>query len=123
MDTFTKRNTHSAFFLKGEKKMIEELKPKFSNQKSFYRKAYIETWKNGQISLSSYYQEVAIIEPLPNGEINKILLCPGWDKTRTTIKHVREFMQQYSFAAMTKDEITKKAKKLRKGFLLIEKEN
>ena len=103
--------------------MIEELQPKFLKQKSFYKKAYIETWKNGQISLSSYHQEVAIIEPLPNGEINKILLCPGWDKTRTTIKHVREFMQQYSFAAMTKDEITKNGKKLHNVFLLIEKEN
>ena len=108
--------------------MIEELKPKFLKQKSFYKKAYVETWIDRDETsmfhhaiLASYGEETAMAK-VKNGYI-KVLLCPNWQKSRTTIKHVREFLQQLGFTRMSKKEIIKQSQvvKRNENYIFFEK--
>lgn len=66
--------------------MIQELKP--TKQKSFYKKAMVEINKN-DIRLYSYETLVIEITKTKIKEHNKEL----W--TKTTKKHIKEFMKQY----------------------------
>ena len=107
--------------------MRAELKPVYTNQKSFYQKAYIETWGawNQNINLYSYgvlVAQIGYLAPEDNSEeIFGILLYPDWDCTQTTIKHIKEFMQQYGFAAMTTKEIRTLAQPYCDDYLFIER--
>ncbi len=67
---------------------LKELKPQFENVKSYYKKAMIEYTTNG-IVLYSYEVKIATIKD------NKYQLhCDDNDLTRTTLRHLKEFLQQ-----------------------------
>ena len=75
-----------------------ELKPIFSNQKSFYNKATIII-EEGAVKLQSYSTIVAEIR---NGKA-KIF---GW-YSATTTRHIKEFLQQNGFTVGTKAQLEK----------------
>lgn len=75
-----------------------ELKPIYSNVKSFYGKARVIK-ENGIIKLMSYNTIVATIE---NGKAH----INGWYSTTTT-RHIKEFLQQMGFKVGTKAQLEK----------------
>ena len=75
----------------------EELKVVYGSVKSYYGKAYTVR-KNSSIKLYSYETLVAEIR---NGQF--IYLWNRWSKT--TARHVNEFLQQNGFAPMSKNEL------------------
>ena len=76
----------------------EELKPQFDNAKSFYRRAYVEKTHTGY-RLTSYDSEVAEISD------GRVFLGCDWDYSRTTLRHVKEFLKQQGYKADSKDQI------------------
>ena len=76
----------------------EELKPQFGNAKSFYRRAYVEKTHTGY-RLTSYDSEVAEISD------GRVLLGCDWDYSRTTLRHVKEFLKQHGYKAENKEQI------------------
>lgn len=89
------------------------LEPQYDSAKSFYGKARIETWGGwGQnANLYSYDTLVAqagyIGSDITGEEYERfgIILWPAWDYSQTTLRHVKEFMQQNGFCRMSKREI------------------
>ena len=79
--------------------MKTELKPKYENVKSFYRKAYIKEEDN-KIILISYTTEVLILED------NKKPIVKN-THSNTTLRHIKEFLKQYGFKAENKRQILK----------------
>lgn len=77
--------------------MITELKPIYSNQKSFYGKAIILEEGNGKL-LKSYETIVASIDE--NGNFHKE--WEGW--SHTAANHINEFRQQNGLEKITKKE-------------------
>lgn len=73
-----------------------ELKPIYSSQKSFGKKANVITEGN-QTKLQSYSTIVAV----KNG--NKIFV-KGW-YSQTTAIHINEFLQQYGVKPLTKKQM------------------
>lgn len=91
------------------------LEPRFDNHKSFYGKARIETWGGwGQnVNLYSYdtlVSQIGYMDVDGTGEEFVLLLHPYWACSVTTLRHVKEFMQQYGFGYMSKREIIAAAK-------------
>lgn len=91
------------------------LEPKFDSHKSFYGKAVVETWGGwGQnVNLYSYntlVAQIGYIDVDGTGEEFALLLHPDWDYGATTLRHVKEFMQQFGFGYMGKREIIDTAK-------------
>lgn len=79
--------------------MIEyELKPIYSREKSFYRKAIVEI-EGDKKTLYSYNTKVAVIE---NG--NAIVFDTY---SPTTLRHIKEFLKQNCFEAESKKQIEK----------------
>ena len=79
--------------------MIEyELKPIYSREKSFYRKAIVEIEDNKK-TLYSYNTKVAVIE----GE--KAIVVNIY--SATTLRHIKEFLKQNGFEAESKKQIEK----------------
>ena len=76
--------------------MITELSPKFENVKSYYRKAFVEVLENG-FRLISYNTVVA--------EINDSELKIFNMQSNTTLRHIKEFMQQKGFPKMAKKDL------------------
>ena len=76
--------------------MFVELTPKFENVKSYYRKALIEIKDHTQV-LYSYATKVAKIE---NGKLEVYNT-----QSQTTVRHIREFIQQHGFPKLTKKQI------------------
>lgn len=74
----------------------EELKPVYSSQKSYYRKAY--TSRQGDtVKLKSY--DTVVCEVL-DGDFVRL-----WDGySRTTMEHVNEFRQQLGLPKLSKSE-------------------
>ena len=86
------------------KKVDEDnLEPKYSNRRSFYGKADVRTEGDAKI-LRSYDTDVVKIE---GDEIT--VLCEPKDLTQTTLRHIREFLQQEGFEPLTKQELLKLA--------------
>lgn len=80
--------------------MKTELLPKLTtNQKSFYRKALIETNEQGETTLYSYYVKVATIKD------NQVTLHSPVLWSRTTLRHLKEFLSQCYGTAL---KLTKK---------------
>lgn len=75
-----------------------ELEPIYTNQKSFYGKAKIVKLEN-VIMLLSYDTIVATIQ---NGKLH----IDGF-YSKTTLKHIKEFLQQYGFPVGTKAQLEK----------------
>ena len=78
---------------------IEELKPVYNNQKSFYGKALIKDTIKG-MELYSYNTLVAKLE-------NGTIYVTHYDEylTQTTLKHIKEFIQQLGYEKMSKREL------------------
>ena len=68
--------------------MFYELTTRFDARKSFYGKAQVEDTPDG-VFLYSYNRNVAKII---GGEL---ILCPDWNYSQTTRRHVKEFCKQY----------------------------
>lgn len=94
--------------------MYTELKPNYDGAKSFYGKAYIETWGGwGQnVNLYSYETLVASIGYIVNDDGDEQFVCllhENWAYSPTTLRHVKEFLQQFGFGKYTKREILQEA--------------
>jgi hypothetical protein len=70
--------------------IVEELKPIYHHQKSFWKKAFTIS-DRGETTLYSYFSPVIKIDSGKNVQ----MLCSG-EITKTTKKHIKEFRQQYS---------------------------
>ena len=78
---------------------IEELNPVYNNQKSFYGKALIKDTTKG-MELYSYNTLVAKTEK------RQIFVTHNDDYlTQTTLKHIKEFIQQVGYKKMSKKEL------------------
>lgn len=78
---------------------ITELKPLYNNQKSFYGKALVKDTIKGQ-ELYSYNTLVA------KNEKGKITVTHNDNYlSQTTLKHIKEFIQQLGYNKMTKKEL------------------
>lgn len=73
------------------------LNPKFDSAKSFYGKATVEKFEDDFKQLRSYNTIVATID----GDHVEVLK----DQSKTTLRHIREFLLQNNFKAGTKKEI------------------
>lgn len=71
--------------------LVTELSPQFSSNKSYYGKALVIILDNGVRILKSYETIVCII--LPEKECKVEVIMP-WVWSRTTGKHVRDFLMQ-----------------------------
>ena len=77
--------------------MRTELIPKHDNAKSFYRKAIIEHDDSGEIRIYSYDTIVCFIRD------GKPVVRDTYSKT--TLRHIKEFLKQNGFKADTKAQI------------------
>jgi len=78
---------------------MENLSCNYSNRKSFYGKAKIDTNGN-RTELFSYDTKVAIIE-------NNIPVILKSNLSQTSMRHVKEFLQQYGHTAKDKKQMIK----------------
>lgn len=85
---------------KDEINVTTELTPMFDSRQSFYRKAFV-TYKGNTQELHSYGSHVATIS---GGEVTLRTL---WNSSATTLRHVKEFLKQNGFTAVTKVQIAK----------------
>ena len=69
------------------------LNPEYEGRKSYYGKAIVETDNHGTSTLYSYNTKVAEIKD------NEVTLFPAWNKSTTTLRHVKEFLKQNGFKA------------------------
>ena len=76
------------------------IKPQYDARKSFYNKAETDDDK--------LYSYGTLVAEIVNGEP---VLHDKWDYSATTIRHVKEWLQQNGFEAGTKQEIGRKYKK------------
>lgn len=89
----------------GQLEYLYELKPQYDGAKSFYRKANIYRNDKGSIFLMSYSTIVAEIKDATitdTGEKQAIVY--GW-YSKTTARHINEFLQQNGFNKMSKKEM------------------
>lgn len=77
-----------------------ELKPRYDSAKSFYGKAKIVRQKD-HVSLYSYKTLVAMIEFDDSG-FRAYITNDEYLLTKTTMRHIKEFLKQYDFKADTK---------------------
>ena len=77
---------------------VYELNPMFDYRKSFYGKAFVESDpKTGDLTLKSYGTKVAVIKA------GKLKVFGTYSVT--TLRHIKEFMQQNGYPLMSKKEI------------------
>ena len=81
--------------------MYYELAPVFDNCKSFYGKARVKVDGNA-LQLVSYSTVVAVVTYLPDGA--KLARITGI-YSRTTARHIREFLRQHGFKPGPKAEL------------------
>lgn len=83
--------------------MIKELKPIYDTQKSFYNKAQVEATTD-TATLYSYGTAI-----MTYNKVNDDLTLIWDDWSRTTGRHINEFLRQYTpIDGMTKKEYLKK---------------
>lgn len=85
--------------------MLVELKPIYDSRKSFYGKAQVMT-KKDKLELYSYDTLVAEIERDSN-KCKVFLDGDGGLYSPTTLRHIKEFLQQNGLKSGTKNEIIK----------------
>ena len=89
----------------GQLEYLYELKPQFDSAKSFYHKANIYRNDKGSIFLMSYETIVAEIKDQITTDIGKKqAIVYGW-YSKTTARHINEFLQQNGFNKMSKKEM------------------
>ncbi len=79
--------------------MKEELKPIYDRRKSFYKKAFIIRNADNSIDLLSYATIVATIK---DGKLH----INGF-YSNTTLRHIKEFVEQMGFQCGSKAELEK----------------
>jgi hypothetical protein len=77
--------------------MKEELRPIYDRRKSFYKKAFIIRDDDGTIKLLSYSTIVAYIKD------NKLHINGFY--SNTTLRHIKEFVEQMGFQNGSKQEL------------------
>lgn len=77
------------------------LESRYSNQKSFYGKAVVRVYENGDKDLISYSTLVAKIRD------NGYTAIVEDTYSKTTLIHIKEFLQQECFEATSKAQILK----------------
>ena len=76
-----------------------ELKPRFENCKSYYKKAHVTDTDQG-IELRSYNTPVCwVLYGKASVDSSKL--------TATTLRHIKEFLKQKGFKALSKSQIIK----------------
>lgn len=76
------------------------LEPRYDGAQSFYRKAEVVQTRTGFL-LESFRVPVVLIS-------NKtVFLGADWNYSRTTIRHVKEFLKQQGYKAESKEQILK----------------
>lgn len=83
----------------------EELKPEYTNQRSFNCRAYIEYDDRGNIYLISYTTTVAVIKDGLISESGKREAHIFDWYSATTAKHINEFLQQHGFEKLSKEQM------------------
>lgn len=78
------------------------LSPQYDSRKSFYNKAHVVDDNDGNSTLYSYNTPVCRIQD------GKVELLPKWDYSATTLRHVKDFLQQNGFEAGSKAQIAKR---------------
>lgn len=90
--------------------MLQELTTEFDSRKSFYGKAQVRypvldsgfpDLSNNSIELLSYGTHVVTIDTASR----TVKLFPAWNASQTTLRHVKEFLKQYGFTAISKAQI------------------
>ena len=77
---------------------VYELNPMCDSRKSFHRKAFVESDpKTGDLTLKSYGTKVAVIKA------GKLEVFGTYSDT--TLRHIKEFMQQNGYLLMSKKKI------------------
>ena len=94
-----------------KKPLVEEpvydLRPEFDSRKSFYGKARVDEKPNGSKILWSYFTPVCFISK--DGDVK--LLRKGyysWASSPTTLRHVKDFLQQNGKEVGSKNELANK---------------
>lgn len=80
---------------------VSKLDPQFDSRKSFYNKAQVVTDTDGTQTLYSYNTPVVKIKD------GKVELLAMWDSSATTLRHVKEFLQQNGFEVGSKQALAK----------------
>lgn len=84
---------------------LYELKPQYDSAKSFYKKANVYRNDKGSIFLMSYETIVAEIQDaIITIRKEKQAIVYDW-YSKTTARHINEFLQQYGFDKMSKKEM------------------
>lgn len=84
---------------------LHELTPQYDNAKSFYRKANVYRNGEGKILLMSYTTIVAeIVDEAISTTGKRQANVFGW-YSKTTSRHINEFLQQYGFDKMNKKQM------------------
>lgn len=84
---------------------LHELTPQYDSAKSFYRKANVYRNGEGKILLMSYSTIVAeIIDEVVSTTGKRQANVFGW-YSKTTSRHINEFLQQYGFDKMSKKQM------------------
>ena len=76
------------------------LEPEYSGRKSFYGKAHVNDSDDGGKTLRSYETDIMTIK---DGKIK--MLCQPEHLTQTTLRHIREFLQQNGMEPLTKKQL------------------
>ena len=71
-----------------------DMRPQYDSRQSFYGKARVDD-DGGELTLYSYNTPVAKISG------GKVQLLPKWDLSQTTLRHVKEFLRQNGFEAVS----------------------
>ena len=81
------------------------LEPQYDRSKSFYKKAKVYRDNKGHILLMSYS---TIVAEIADGSITDSgydeIKVNGW-YSRTTARHINDFLYQYGFKTMSKKEM------------------
>ena len=80
---------------------VSELSPQHDARKSFYGKAHVVTDSDGTQILYSYNTPVVEIKD------DNVKLLAMWDSSQTTLRHVKEFLQQNGFSVGSKQQIAR----------------
>lgn len=75
-----------------------ELQPQLNNQKSFYNKAKVVFYRNGNVALLSYKTIVAI----KFGDTDNVALLNKGQYSNTTVRHLNDFL--YKIGLITKKQ-------------------
>ena len=80
---------------------IYDLDTQFDSRKSFYNKAKVDVKRDGTQVLYSYNTPVCRI----SADDHRVTLFPKWNKSPTTLRHIKEFLKQNGLIADSKHQI------------------